>query len=74
MTMRDDLEAPWIGLCKEDYYDKLHKFDEQYEYDDGRDDYEEEDNELGQLLLSCSVNRQSKTSKDYLYRSSLQRP
>lgn len=56
--MRDDLEAPWIGLCKEDYYDKLHKFDEQYEYDDGRDeyddgrdDYEEEDNELGQNKL-----------------------
>lgn len=47
--MRDDLEAPWIGLCKEDYYDKLHKFDEQY--DDGRDDYEEEDNELGQDKL-----------------------
>lgn len=51
MTMRDDLEAPWIGLCKEDYYDKLHKFDEQYEYDDGRDDYEKEDNELGQGKL-----------------------
>lgn len=25
---------------------------------------------MGQLLLSCSVNRQSKTSKDYLYRNS----
>lgn len=44
--MRDDLEAPWIGLCKEDYDEKCQRrcYERLIEHDlnEDEDDYDDE--------------------------------